>query len=46
VIIGGFAVMLTVGWFCDTVTVAVAEALPLLFVATAVYVVVAVGFTD
>jgi len=36
VIVEGFAVMFMVGWVAETVTVAVAEAVPLLLVATAV----------
>lgn len=47
VIMAGFAVMVTVatGTFV-TVTVALAEALPLVPLAAAVYVVVAAGFTN
>jgi len=45
VIDAGFAVMVTVGTAAETVTVAVAVTEPFAFVATAVYVVVAVGFT-
>ena len=46
VIVFGFAVMFTVGWVGETVTVAVAEAVPLLFVAIAVYVVVDEGLLN
>jgi hypothetical protein len=36
VMVDGFAVIVTVAWTAETVTVAVAAALPLLFVAVAV----------
>jgi hypothetical protein len=42
----GLAVILTVVTVAETLTIAVAEVVPLLLVAVAVYVVVAAGLTD